>query len=150
MKSTAPQAGDRYRRGRKMLAKIHGRRGTDTIDSMQDISPDFCRFVYEFPFADIYARPGLDLKSRQLVTVSVLAALGNAAPQLKSHLYGSLNVGLTRRQLTEALIQVAVYAGFPAALNALKVAREVFREIDGEVTSRTSPRARSKTGRKKA
>jgi len=120
----------RYQRGRKMLAKIHGKRGTDTIDSMQDIAPDFCRFVYEFPFADIYTRPGLDLKSRQLVTVAALAAMGNAAPQLKAHIYGSLNVGLTRTQIVEALMQIAVYAGFPAALNALKVAREVFREID--------------------
>ena len=99
---------------------------------MRDVAPDFCRFVYEFPFADIYTRPGLDLKSRQLVTVSILAALGNAAPQLKAHLFGSLNVGLTRKQLIETLLQVSVYAGFPAALNALKVAREVFAELDSK------------------
>jgi 4-carboxymuconolactone decarboxylase len=130
MKSKKPAQGDRYRRGRKVLAKIHGKRGTDAIDSMADVAPDLCRFVYEFPFGDIYSRPGLDLKSRQLVTISALAALGTAGPQLKSHIHGSLNVGLTREEIVEALTQLAVYAGFPAALNALKIARDVFRERD--------------------
>lgn len=121
---------DRYQRGRAKLFEIHGQRGLDAIDGMADVAPDLCRFVYEFPFGDIYSRPGLDLKARQLVTISALAALGNAGPQLKSHIHGSLNVGLTRAEIVEALTQLAVYAGFPAALNALKIARDVFRERD--------------------
>jgi 4-carboxymuconolactone decarboxylase len=123
---------NRYQLGREKLFEIHGQRGLDAIDSMADVAPDLCRFVYEFPFGDIYSRPGLDLKSRQLVTISALAALGNAGPQLKSHIHGSLNVGLTREEIVEALTQLAVYAGFPAALNALKIARDVFRERDEE------------------
>jgi len=148
MNTSKSKPDSRYRRGRKMLAKIHGKRGTDTIDSMSDFAPDFCRFVYEFPFADIYTRPGLDLKSRQLVTVAALAAMGTAAPQLKSHIYGSLNIGLTRTQLVEALIQIAVYAGFPAALNSLKIAREVFREIDEQKKKESPARARRRRSRK--
>jgi len=142
MKKKAAKTSERYRRGRRKLAAIHGKRGLDAIDGMADIAPDLCRMVYEFPFGDIYTRPGLDLKSRQLVTVSALAAMGNAGPQLKAHIFGSLRVGLTREQLVEALMQVAVYAGFPAALNALKIARDVFREIDATATPRPAKRAR--------
>jgi 4-carboxymuconolactone decarboxylase len=132
----------RYLRGRKNLKKIHGMKAIKAIDSMADIAPDMARFVYEFPFGDIYPRPGLDLKSRQLVTVASLATMGNAAPQLKAHINGSLNVGLTRQEITEALMQIAVYAGFPAALNALKIARDVFHERDAEKPVKSKPPAK--------
>ncbi len=117
-----------YRRGRRRLSAIHGARGIEAIDSMADIAPDLADMVYEWPFGNIYTRPGLDLKSRQLITVSALAAMGNSRPQLKAHVHGALNVGWKPRELVEALMQLAIYAGFPAALNALVVAREVFRE----------------------
>ena len=119
-----------YRKGRRTLGKIHGQRGLKAIDSMGDIAPDLVRMVYEFPFAQIYTRPGLDLKARQIGTVSALVALGNARPQLKAHLHGSLKVGWTQQELVELIMQLAIYVGFPAALNALTVAREVFREAD--------------------
>lgn len=122
----------RYIRGRRKLKSIHGERGINTIDGIADIAPDMARFVYEFPFADIYSRPGLDLRIRQFVTVSILAALGNAEPQLKAHIRGSLNVGIQREELVETFMQLAVYAGFPASLNALKIARDVFRELDNQ------------------
>jgi len=122
----------RYQKGRNILKKIHGMKAINAIDGMADIAPDMARFVYEFPFGDIYSRPGLDIKSRQLVTVASLATLANAGQQLKAHINGSLNVGLTRQEIVEALMQIAVYAGFPAALNALKIARDVFHERDTE------------------
>jgi 4-carboxymuconolactone decarboxylase len=75
--------------------------------------------VFEFPFGDIYSRPGLDLRAREIATIAALTALGNAAPQLKVHIEAGLNVGLTREEITEVIIQMAVYAGFPAALNGL-------------------------------
>lgn len=117
-----------YRRGRRTLHAIHGKRGTDAIDSMRDVAPDLARMVYEWPFGRIYSRRGLDVRSRQLATLSALVAMGNARPQLKAHLHGTLNVGWTARQIVEVIMQLAIYAGFPAALNALVVAREVFRE----------------------
>ena len=129
-RTTTPSA--RYQKGRKILKKIHGMKAINAIDGMNDTAPDMARFVYEFPFGDIYSRPGLDIKSRQLVTVSSLATLANAGQQLKAHINGSLNVGLTRVEIVEALMQIAVYAGFPAALNALKIARDVFQERDTE------------------
>lgn len=95
---------------------------------MADIAPDFATYLFEFPFGDIYSRPGLDLKSREIATIAALTALGNAAPQLKVHIEAGLNVGLSREETTETIMQMAVYAGFPAALNGLFAAKEIFAE----------------------
>jgi 4-carboxymuconolactone decarboxylase len=117
---------ERYQRGLAKLNEIDGEQGQKVIDRLAGISPDFARMLIEFPFGDVYSRPGLDLKSREIATVAALTALGNAAPQLKVHIHAALNVGCTREEITETIIQMAVYAGFPAALNGLFVAEEVF------------------------
>lgn len=96
--------------------------------ALADIAPDFARYLLEFPFGDIYARPGLDRRAREIATIAALTALGNAAPQLKVHVAAGLNVGLTRDEIVEVIMQMAVYAGFPAALNGLFAAKEVFAE----------------------
>lgn len=118
----------RYRRGLENLAAIDGAAGQKVIDSLQAIAPDLARYVIEFPFGDIYQRPGLDLQRRELATVAALTALGHCQPQLAVHLHGALNVGCTPAELVEVIIQMAVYAGFPAALNAMATARTVFAE----------------------
>jgi len=100
------------------------------IEALAPIAPDFARYLIEFPFGDIYSRPALDLKAREIATIAALAALGNAQPQLKVHIEGALNVGCSRDEIVEVFIQMAVYAGFPAALNALLGAREVFAARD--------------------
>lgn len=74
----------------------------------------------------------MDLKTREIAVIAALAALGNALPQLKIHIRACLNVGCSRTEITEILMQMAVYAGFPAALNALFAAKEVFEEVDEE------------------
>lgn len=119
---------ERYERGLKKLAEIDGEAGKKVIEALKDISPDLARYTIEFPFGDIYSRPGLDLKSREIATVAALTALGTAAPQLKVHLHAALNVGCTQEEIKEIIIQMAVYAGFPAALNAMLLAKEVFAE----------------------
>lgn len=116
----------RYDRGLAKLEEIDGEAGTNVIHSLRDIAPDFARYLIEFPFGDIYSRPGLDLRSREIAVVAALTALGNAAPQLKVHIEGALNVGVTRDEVVEVIMQMAVYAGFPAALNGLFAAKEVF------------------------
>ena len=121
---------DRYRRGWEKLKEVDGEAGERVIDSLKDIAPDFARLLIEFPFGDIYSRPGLDLKSREIAVVAALTALGNAVPQLKVHIHGALNVGCTRQEVVEVIMQMAVYAGFPAALNGLFAAKEVFKERD--------------------
>jgi len=80
----------------------------------------------------VYSRPNLDLKNREMCVVAALTALGNAAPQLRVHIHGALNVGVTREEVVEIIIMMAVYAGFPAALNGMAAAKEVFDERDRE------------------
>jgi 4-carboxymuconolactone decarboxylase len=121
---------DRYQRGWEKLREIDGEAGQRVVESLQDIAPDFARYLIEFPFGDIYSRPGLDLKSREIAVVAALTALGNAAAQLKVHIHGALNVGCSRQEVVEIIMQMAVYAGFPAALNGLFAAKEVFQERD--------------------
>lgn len=118
----------RNERGRRLLAQIDGEAGQAVIDSLADIAPDFADLLFEFPFGDIYSRPGLSLRDREIATIAALTAMGNARPQLKVHLRAGLNVGLTRQEIVEVLMQMAVYAGFPAALNGIAAARAVFRD----------------------
>ena len=120
----------RYERGLEKLKEIDGEIGERVVASLADIAPDFARYLIEFPFGDIYSRPGLDLKSREIAVVAALTAMGNAAPQLRVHIQGALNVGVSREEVIETIIQMAVYAGFPAALNGLYAAREVFASLD--------------------
>lgn len=117
---------ERFMTGQLMLQKVDGKGGDAVIESLKDIAPDFAKYLLEFPFGDIYARPGLDLRNREIATVAALTALGNASPQLKVHIGAALHVGLTQDEIIEVIMQMAVYAGFPAALNGLFAAKEVF------------------------
>jgi 4-carboxymuconolactone decarboxylase len=119
---------ERFDRGWQKLKEIDEEAGDRLIETLKDVAPDLARYVVEFAFGDIISRPGLDLKSREIATVAALTALGNAPAQLKTHINAALNVGCTREELIEVMIQMAVYAGFPAALNAMTAAREVFDE----------------------
>jgi 4-carboxymuconolactone decarboxylase len=123
---------DRYERGLRKLREIDGEQGERIVADLKDIAPDFARYLIEFPFGDIYARPGLDLRTREIATVAALTALGTASPQLKVHIHGALDVGCTRAEITETIIQMAVFAGFPAALNGLAVAKAAFAERTGD------------------
>jgi len=123
---------ERYKRGWEKLKEIDGDAGENVINALSDIAPDLARYVIEFAFGDVYSRPALDLKSREIATMSALCALGNATPQLKVHIHAALNVGCTREEVVEVMIQMAVYAGFPAALNGVFAAKEVFAERDEE------------------
>ena len=121
----------RLERGKRTLAEIDGKAGHAVVAALADIAPDFATYLFEFPFGDIYSRPGLDLRSREVATIAALAAMGNAAPQLKVHIEAGLNVGLSREEIVEIIMQMAVYAGFPAALNGLFAAKEVFAARPG-------------------
>lgn len=127
MKRHHPHDGEsRLERGKRALAEIDGEAGHKVVAALADIAPDFATYLFEFPFGDIYSRPGLSLQEREIATIAALTALGTATPQLKVHIEAGLNVGLSREKITEILIQMAVYAGFPAALNGLFAAKEVF------------------------
>ncbi|MFG1345471.1 carboxymuconolactone decarboxylase family protein [Xanthobacter autotrophicus DSM 431] len=134
-----PSAGkNRLERGRRALAEIDGEAGEKVAAALADITPDFAADLLEFPFGDIYSRPGLDLRGREIATIAALTAMGNAAPQLQVHIEAGLNVGLPREEIVELIMQMAVYARFPAALNGLFAAKEVFaRDVadTGECTA---------------
>ncbi|MDN7181502.1 carboxymuconolactone decarboxylase family protein [Caballeronia sp. SEWSISQ10-4 2] len=121
------QQESRLERGKRVLSEIDGEAGEKVINSLADIAPDFAKYLLEFPFGDIYSRPGLDTRSREIATIAALTAMGNATPQLKVHIAAGLNVGLSRDEIVETIMQMAVYAGFPAALNGLFAAKEVFQ-----------------------
>jgi 4-carboxymuconolactone decarboxylase len=119
---------DRHARGLRALQEITGRTGPEVVESLRDIAPDFADWIVDFSYGDVMTRPGLDRRSRQIATIAALTALGNAAPQLKVHIEGALNVGCKPQEIIEVILQMSVFAGFPAAINALNVAREVFND----------------------
>ncbi|MCU8055849.1 carboxymuconolactone decarboxylase family protein [Shewanella sp. SM34] len=118
----------RYVQGLAKLTEIDGEAGEKVIRSLADICPDLGKYIIEYPFGDIYQREGLDLKTRELVTVAALTALGHCQPQLNVHINGALNVGCTPQEIVEVILQMSVYAGFPTALNGMFVAKTVFSE----------------------
>lgn len=121
---------DRYQRGREKLAEIHGNRnrGQKVLDRLKEIAPDLPRYITEFGYGDIYSRPGLDVKTRQLATVAALTALGTWPNELKVHIHGALNVGCSKEEIIEVILQMVLYAGFPAAMNAVQIAKQAFDE----------------------
>jgi 4-carboxymuconolactone decarboxylase len=121
---------ERYDRGWELIEQIDGQAGERILEGVGSLSPDLARYIIEFAYGDVWARPGLDLKQRELATVSALIALGHAEPELKVHMNGMLRVGWTREEIIEVVLHMAVYAGFPAALNALTIAGQVFDEQD--------------------
>jgi 4-carboxymuconolactone decarboxylase len=123
-------ADDRIEAGREILARLDPGNEERLRALFDGVAPDMTGIILGF-FGDVYARPGLSLRERMLVTLSAIAALGHAQPQLAAHVRNALNIGLTREEIAEALMQIAGYAGFPASLNALATAKAVF-EQDGK------------------
>lgn len=124
---------ERYERGWERLMKVDGEGGKGVIESLKEIAPDLGQYVIEFAFGDIYSRGELDLKQRQLVTLSSLTTQGGCERQLRVHINASLNVGLTPREIVEAIMHCVPYTGFPRVLNAIFVAKEIFVEREIKV-----------------
>lgn len=98
-----------------------------TADVLKDLAPDLRRFIVEFGYGEIYSRPGLDSKQRQLVTISSLVTQG-AEPQIATHIKRALVVGLSETEIVESIMQLVPYTGFPRVQNALMIAKKVFAE----------------------
>jgi 4-carboxymuconolactone decarboxylase len=116
----------RYDRGMALLNEVSGGLGPAVVESLADVSPELGHQVVAWGFGEIYSRPQLVPRDRQLVTIGMLTALGGCEAQLRVHVNTSLNVGLTPAEIVEAMLQAAGYCGFPRALNATAVAKEVF------------------------
>lgn len=118
----------KYQQGLEKIREVIGTSGESVVDSFQDIAPDLSKYIIEFPFGEIYSRPGLDLQKKQLVTLSSLVTQGDTEQALTVHIGGALNVGLTPNEIIEAFIQLLPYAGWPKVQNAINVARKVFED----------------------
>jgi 4-carboxymuconolactone decarboxylase len=121
---------DRYERGLQRLDELSQGMGQAVVESMSKTSPDFARYLVEYPYGDVFCRAGLDDKQRELSTIAALAALGYAEPELRVHINSALNAGASREEVTETMILMSVYAGFPAAIHGLRAAEAVFEARD--------------------
>ena len=117
---------DRFAFGWETVDRINAEGARRQWDALSPIAPDFARWIVESAYADILGRPQLSLRDREIATLAALATLGHAPAQLRAHVEGALNVGLSREEIVEVLMQMAIYAGVPAAINALQIAGEVF------------------------
>ena len=123
---------DAFRRGLRTRRDVLGDAYVDkSLDNATDYSFPMQELITEYCWNAIWNRPGLDRRSRSLLNLGMIAALGRKK-ELKIHIRGALNNGLTREELREAFMQVAVYCGVPAGLDSFHVAQEVLAEIDGE------------------
>ena len=108
--------------------------GDEYVDKSLRSADDFTRpmqdLVTEYCWGEIWTRPGLDRRTRSFLNLAMLTAL-NRPHEIKLHVRGALNNGLTREELMEVFLQSAIYCGVPAALDAMRAAKEVFSEIDG-------------------
>ncbi|MEL6857694.1 MAG: carboxymuconolactone decarboxylase family protein [Pseudomonadota bacterium] len=123
-------ASNKYHQGRETLKQIFGTHGENAVAALEPVAPDLARQIYEHAYGDTYARADLNLRDRSLITIAGLTALGYPQQQLASHIRGGLNVGLERSEIVETITHMALYAGFPAAVNAAMTAKDVFAELD--------------------
>jgi 4-carboxymuconolactone decarboxylase len=119
---------ERYERGLAKLKEIYGEETQALVTALGEVTPDLSRYVVEFAFGDIHCRTGLSLKSREIATVAALTALGTAPSQLRAHIRAALNVGCSQEEVVEVILQMILYAGFPATINGMQAAKEVFAE----------------------
>lgn len=118
-------------RGERLLRKVDGDKVADNLlREYQSIAPDFTRYLVEFAFGEIYARPG-DLRHKELVAIASLATMGGCDRQLETHVHGAFNVGLTEAEIVEAVMTLIPYVGFPKALNAMAVVKRVVEKRKG-------------------
>ncbi|MGN9912848.1 carboxymuconolactone decarboxylase family protein [Phytohabitans sp. LJ34] len=131
---------DRLEQGKRKFEELYGEGKADGLIAMQTgLAQDLARYGIEFNFGDIYSRPGLTLAQREMITLGALVALGGLEPQLKGHTRGALNAGLTPTEILETVIHVVQYAGFPRALNAIRVVTDTLVECGAEIPEPLGP-----------
>lgn len=121
---------ERFNRGVIKINELMEGAEQGVLKGLGKVAPDLANYVLEFIFGDLYDRPGLDLKTKQMITITALATLGNAKPQLAYHINCGLNIGITRKEIVDLITHLSGYAGFPVALNGIATAKEVFSERD--------------------
>lgn len=122
-------------RGRELAEGLNPGMEQTLVGRYEDMLPEFAESVVDMAYGRVYSRPGLDLKTRMLATVAALTAMGGqTAPQLRVNVGGALKAGASQREIAEAIFQMGIYGGFPAMINALNVAKEVFAEQEASAS----------------
>jgi len=128
------ESSEAYRRGEVIRAEVFGEEGVQRARRLARLDPGLANYIMECVWGGILSRPGLDRKTRELITLASVTSLGQL-PEVEQHVNGALNVGATKGEVIECIVQMAVYAGRPACLNAMHAAEKVFRErglLDGD------------------
>lgn len=125
------QLDESFKKGLEMRREVLGAAHVDkSLAAADDFTEDLQRYLTKVCWGELWSRPGLDKRTRSLLNLSMIAALNRAA-ELKLHIRGALNNGVTREEIKEVFLQVAIYCGAPAAIESFRLAQEVFEEIDG-------------------
>jgi 4-carboxymuconolactone decarboxylase len=116
-------------RGLELLERLHGgHAGEAMVAEMRDICPAFADMTIDWALGGVMARPGLDLLTRQFVLIASCVTLGHAEPQLRAHVEAALNIGATKKQIVEVVLQLTFYAGGPAVRNSLVLLRDLIAD----------------------
>lgn len=123
---------DRYQKGWDILKHIHfndmKEEDEQVLRNFENIAPDLSKYIIEFVYGDIYSRPVLDLKQRQLLTITILTTQGNCNPELFIHIKSALSIGVTPGEVIETILHCIPFVGFPKVMNAIRIAKQVFVE----------------------
>jgi 4-carboxymuconolactone decarboxylase len=126
----APKNPELFEQGLQTRREVLGDAYVDAaLQNATDFNIDLQELVTQYCWGDVWNRPGLDRRTRSFLNLAMLTAL-NRPHELKIHLRGAINNGLTRDEIKEAFLQAAIYCGVPAAVDAFRVATEVFKEMD--------------------
>ncbi len=118
-----------YEKGLKIRREVLGAEYVDNaISTADDFNRPLQELVTEYCWGEIWGRPGLDRKTRSMLNLAMISAL-NRPHEVKAHVKGAINNGLTKTDIQEVLLQVAIYCGVPAAVDSFRLAREVFKEM---------------------
>ena len=121
------ETSDRRKKGIELMDKLNPKATNRLSKMMEGVAPDMVDMVLDFAYGEVMSREGLDLKTRELCIIASLAAMGLEV-ELKIHVRKAVHIGVSQREISEVLLQQAVYSGFPRAINALVAAKEVFEE----------------------
>ncbi|WP_310621308.1 carboxymuconolactone decarboxylase family protein [Flexibacterium corallicola] len=118
-----------HEKGQRVLDRVNKKASKTMNEICSDLAPELQEIIIESLFGKLYSREDeLGLRERVIATIAALTILGYAEPQLRVHIQSGLNVGLSKQEIIEIIMQMSGYGGFPAALNGISIAKEVFAE----------------------
>lgn len=134
----------KLQQGARRFEEVMGVPAQQFVRQFEAVAPDFGNYVLEWEFGEVYGREGLDLRTREIVIIASCATLGTVGvPAMKMHIGAAMRLGVTQREISEVLMQLAFSAGLPTAIAAMEAASEVFRHtaestVDQQATAEST------------